>query len=126
MKLHELVRPPRKYKQRLGRGKAAGGGKTAGRGTKGQKSRSGHKFPRIKLNIPKVKGFTSRRVKPYVVNVDTLSRVFPDGAVVSPKELLNKGLIRDLSRPVKILSRGQLTKTLKFVDVLLSKKIKSE
>lgn len=56
MKLHQLIKPPKKKSRRLGRGIAAGGGKTAGRGTKGQKSRTGHSFPRRQLKSPKVRG----------------------------------------------------------------------
>lgn len=61
------TKPSNKKRRRVGRGIAAGKGKTAGRGTKGQKSRTGFKkrvnFP----NMPKLKGFKSRKRKPKII-----------------------------------------------------------
>lgn len=66
-------------KKRVGRGQASGMGKTASRGCNGQKSRSGYKIKRgfeggqqpLQRRLPKV-GFTSRVIKPYVINVDRI------------------------------------------------------
>lgn len=69
-------------KKRVGRGQGSGNGKTAGKGNKGQKARSGYKRklgfeggqqPLIK-RLPKI-GFSSRVVKPYVINVDKVKAV---------------------------------------------------
>jgi len=57
-------------KKRVGRGVGTGKGKTSGRGTKGQKSRTGYKIPRlfeggqtsIIARLPKAKGFSSSRI----------------------------------------------------------------
>jgi len=69
-------------RKRTGRGQASGTGKTAGRGQKGQKSRSGYKRKRnfeggqqpLAKRLPKI-GFTSRLVKPYVINVERIKAV---------------------------------------------------
>ncbi|PAF51151.1 50S ribosomal protein L15 [Helicobacter sp. 13S00401-1] len=63
--------------KRVGRGQGSGMGKTSTRGGKGQTARTGYKAKRgfeggqqpLQRRLPKV-GFTSRVVKPYVINVD--------------------------------------------------------
>jgi len=69
-------------KKRVGRGQGSGTGKTAARGQKGQKSRSGYKRKRnfeggqqpLAKRLPKI-GFTSKIVKPYVINVEKIKAV---------------------------------------------------
>jgi large subunit ribosomal protein L15 len=69
-------------RKRVGRGQGSGTGKTSARGQKGQKSRSGYKRKRnfeggqqpLAKRLPKV-GFTTRNVKPYVLNVEKISGV---------------------------------------------------
>lgn len=69
-------------RKRVGRGQGSGTGKTSARGQKGQKSRSGYKRKRnfeggqqpLAKRMPKV-GFTSRLVKPYVINVSKIKAV---------------------------------------------------
>ena len=69
-------------RKRVGRGQGSGTGKTAARGQKGQKSRSGYKRKRnfeggqqpLAKRLPKI-GFTSRVVKPYVINVTKIKAV---------------------------------------------------
>ena len=69
-------------RKRVGRGQGSGTGKTAARGQKGQKSRSGYKRKRnfeggqmqLAKRLPKI-GFTSRVVKPYVINVERIKAV---------------------------------------------------
>jgi large subunit ribosomal protein L15 len=68
--------------KRVGRGQGSGMGKTATRGHKGQKSRAGHYIVRgfeggqqpIYKRLPKV-GFTTKNVKPYVINVERVKAV---------------------------------------------------
>ena len=63
--------------KRVGRGQGSGMGKTSTRGGKGQTARSGYKAKRgfeggqqpLQRRWPKV-GFTSRVIKPVVINVD--------------------------------------------------------
>ena len=84
MGLHNLQPAPgsTRNRKRVGRGQGSGTGKTAGRGNKGQKSRSGYsekrgfeggQMPLIK-RVPKV-GFTSRVIKPYVINIEKIKAV---------------------------------------------------
>jgi large subunit ribosomal protein L15 len=84
MGLHNLQPAPGSThnKKRVGRGQGSGTGKTAGRGQKGQKSRSGYSRKRnfeggqmpLAKRLPKI-GFTSRVVKPYVINVEKIKAV---------------------------------------------------
>ncbi|OYZ35222.1 MAG: 50S ribosomal protein L15 [Campylobacterales bacterium 16-40-21] len=67
-------------KKRLGRGAGSGTGKTSGKGHKGQKARGGYNEKRNfeggqqPLALPKI-GFTSRVIKPYVINVEKAKEV---------------------------------------------------
>jgi len=84
MGLHNLQPAPgsTKNRKRVGRGQGSGTGKTAGRGNKGQKSRTGYSRKRgfeggqmpLYKRLPKI-GFTSRVVKPYVINVEKIKAV---------------------------------------------------
>ena len=116
MRLHDITEThPRKSAKRVGRGIAAGQGKTAGRGTKGQKSRTGanSNIPRtfvgggtpLVQRLPKLKGFTSHRVKPLTLNVARLSAHFEAGSIISLAALAEKNLIsaEDLKTGVKIV-----------------------
>ncbi|MCS7047792.1 MAG: 50S ribosomal protein L15 [Verrucomicrobiae bacterium] len=122
MRLHNLKpRPGAKHRRkRLGCGESSGHGKTSGRGGKGQTARSGGtirlgfeggQMPLLR-RIPK-RGFNNRafRTEFAVVNVEDLNE-FPDGAVVTPQELLAARLISKLEDGVKILGDGELTRRL--------------
>lgn len=69
-------------KKRVGRGQGSGMGKTASRGANGQKSRTGYSIKRgfeggqqpLQRRLPKV-GFTTRNIKPYVINVERVTVV---------------------------------------------------
>jgi large subunit ribosomal protein L15 len=69
-------------RKRVGRGQGSGMGKTSTRGQKGQKSRTGYKRKRnfeggqqpLAKRLPKI-GFTSRLVKPYVINVEKIKAI---------------------------------------------------
>ncbi|WP_026943283.1 50S ribosomal protein L15 [Helicobacter rodentium] len=68
--------------KRVGRGQGSGMGKTSTRGGKGQTARTGSKQKRgfeggqqpLQRRLPKV-GFTSRVVKPYVINVESIKAI---------------------------------------------------
>ncbi|MBP8973730.1 MAG: 50S ribosomal protein L15 [Anaerolineae bacterium] len=120
MKLHDL-RPDKgatKPRKRVGRGISAGQGKTAGRGTKGQGARSGGvkgayfeggQLPLVR-RLPFKRGFTNIfRVEYQEVNLESLARVFSDGATVTPQTLAEKGLIKKADEPVVILGDGDLS-----------------
>ena len=63
--------------------------------------------------IPK-RGFSNAefRVAYIVVNVDDLDKVFASGTHVNTQALLDAGLVRSATMPVKILGNGKLTKKL--------------
>jgi len=108
-------------RKRVGRGQASGTGKTAARGQKGQKSRSGYKRKRnfeggqqpLAKRMPKI-GFTSRLVKPYVINVtkikavaelseitiESIRGVHKMGAAVAKVKLVGAGA-KDLASKIK-------------------------
>ncbi len=125
MMQHQVAPPKgaRRNRKRIGRGDAAGQGSTAGRGMKGQKSRSG-RGPRVGFEggqLPIIKGLPMRRgftniFKTYysLVKLDTLDR-FEAGEVVTPEVLFERGYVRKLNRPVKIVGDGELTKPLTVV-----------
>ena len=119
MKVHDLKPAPGSTKapKRVGRGIGGKGGKTAGRGTKGQHARGsvkpgfeGGQMP-LSRRVPKLKGFRNPfRVEYAVVNLDTLEQF--DGDVVSPETLRENGLVHKHGL-VKVLGRGELTRTLR-------------
>ena len=122
MKLHDLQPAPgsKKRRKRVGRGISAGQGKTAGRGTKGQNARSGGakgpyfeggQLPLVR-RLPFKRGFINiRRVEYSEVNLERLGG-FAKGAEVSPQTLAEAGIIRSATKPVVILSQGELKKPL--------------
>ena len=121
MKLHDL-KPAvgaTTAPKRLGRGTGSGLGKTSGKGHKGAKARSGGgKRPGFEggqmpltMRLPK-RGFTNKfRVEYATVNVDRLN-IFEDGEVVSPIELIQAGILKNVQDGVKILGNGEITKKL--------------
>lgn len=121
MNIHDLKFSPqaRKRKRIVGRGKGSGRGKTAGRGENGQRSRSGRwvvggseggQMPLIR-RLPKV-GFRSHRPVIYqVVNLDGLNK-FEKGSVVHAEALKEKGLIKSINKPFKVLGDGEIKKEL--------------
>jgi len=119
--LHNLqvAKGAKRGKRRVGRGNASGKGNYSGRGNKGQRARSGGKnklamrgIRGYLLRIPKKRGFKSIAVKAEVVNLDTLEAIAKNGEVITPKYLLQKGLIKSVKNGVKILGQGKLTKKL--------------
>lgn len=122
MQAHQL-KPPRGAKharKRIGRGNAAGQGTYSGRGLKGQKSRAGHKprrffeggQTRLWKRLPSRRGFRNPfRVEYSPINLDDLERL-DAGADVTPELLKEKGILRSLRRPVKVLAGGVLNKSL--------------
>src|SRR6266540_687250 len=122
MQAHQLKPPPgaRHARKRVGRGNAAGQGTFAGRGLKGQKARAGNKprrffeggQTRLFKKLPFRRGFTNPfRVEYQAVNLDVLDR-FDNGSEVTPELLKEKGILRNLRKPVKVLAAGELTKKL--------------
>ncbi|MDO8521093.1 MAG: 50S ribosomal protein L15 [bacterium] len=132
MQLHQLKRHhPNKSAKRVARGGKRG--KTAGRGTKGQKSRAGHRLrPELRDIIkkyPKHRGyrFKSIATKPTPISLELVERMFENGDVVNPETLYAKKLIKkDGGRiqKVKILATGKLSKNITLSGCLVSETAK--
>lgn len=113
MELFKNSKQKNKRRQRVARGGKRG--TTAGRGTKGQKSRSGHRIRPAErdylIRIPKRRGLRhpSLQEKPTAVNVGDLEK--------SPKDTFSKA---DLGN-VKILGGGDLTRKITVENLPVSK-----
>ena len=120
LKLEKLSAPKgsKRSRKRLGRGDGSGHGSFSGKGMKGQKARSGGgvrvgfqggQLALIK-SLPMIRGFTARSHKSYqLVNLDQLM-LFESGSEINPAMLKEVGLIRDSSKLVKVLGRGNCDK----------------
>lgn len=121
LKLNTLAPSPgsRKQKKRVGRGPGSGSGKTATRGHKGARSRAGYSMKAgfeggqmpLYRRLPK-RGFTNIfKVQSVLITLSMLEQ-FDSGATVDQQALLDAGLIKSLSAPVKVLANGKLHKVL--------------
>ena len=127
MKYNDLQVEKNTRPTRRGRGISAGLGKTAGRGTKGQKSRTGHrKMPlgfmggqrAIMQAVPKLKGFKSLHDKAEVVYTDRLNELSGN---IDNFVLADKNLISTPYTKVKVISRGELTAKINLETQFASK-----
>jgi large subunit ribosomal protein L15 len=134
MQLHELKpTSPRKTAKRIGLGGKRG--KTSGRGGKGQTARAGNSMrPEMRdfiKKLPKLRGHgknrartvNSEREEMMVVNLTRLEAVYSAGETVSPKTLVNRGVINTVGKrvpKVKILATGEITKKLTFENCQMS------
>jgi len=127
VKYNELKVAASKSTKRMGRGISAGQGKTAGRGTKGQKSRTGHRKIRagfmggqraIMQAVPKLKGFKSIHKKAEVVYTDVLNTLSGN---VDNFVLADKNLITSPFAKVKIITRGEITSKITLKALSASK-----
>ena len=133
MQIHQIQ--PKHYGKagkRVGRGGKKG--TYSGRGGKGQTARSGRKMvPVIRELIkryPKLKGYRALSLHSdvvQVVNLDKLSQKFKDGDVVSPKTLVEKGIINPGNAKVlvKILGNGTIAIKVNVEGCLISKSAKA-
>ncbi|MGC8737325.1 MAG: 50S ribosomal protein L15 [Candidatus Hydrogenedens sp.] len=125
MELHTLTykEGAKKRRKRVGRGPSSGHGKTSCRGHKGAQSRSGYKtkpgfeggqMP-IHRRLPK-RGFHHiKRFPVSVVNVEMLEKFFDTGATITTEDLIKKGLAKKQKGGVKILGKGELTKSFNII-----------
>ena len=59
-------------------------------------------------SLPKIRGFTNIFREQYsIVNLSELAR-FPANAEVTPQLLVATGILKNLSRRIKVLARGEL------------------
>lgn len=110
----------RKTSKRLGRGNASGKGTTCGRGANGQNSRSGGGVPAwfewgqtpLFRRMPKLKGFSNAVFKKEynLVNLTDLAKLADKGITEINREvLLENGIIRNKTAPIKILGKGEIS-----------------
>src|SRR5437660_8484671 len=128
--LHNLkpARRSRKAPKRVGRGEGSGTGKTAGRGQKGWGARSGGKRGArfgggqnpIHMRMRKLRGPHMKKSMPFEpfrthtqpVNVGDLEARFEAGDAVTVEALQARGLATRKEVPVKVLAKGELSKSL--------------
>jgi large subunit ribosomal protein L15 len=128
--LHSLAPAPgsRSARKRVGRGEGSGTGKTAGRGQKGAGARSGSKrrarfeggqMP-LHMRMRKLRGPNMKKSMPFEpfrthtqpVNLSALERSFDAGTEVTLELLRSRGLAARKDVPVKVLAKGELSKSL--------------
>lgn len=134
MQLHELQRNKKaKSKKRVGRGGLRG--KTSGRGHKGQKARAGHSIrPEIRdaiKKLPKLRGYKFASIKPKAVpiNLTAIETTFSNGDEVTPKTLINSGLVKRRKGRIpviKILGTGKLSKKVTVSGLAVSESAKEQ
>ncbi len=119
-------------KKRIGRGNATGQGRTAGKGHKGYKSRSGTKAKfhfeggqtPLMRRLPKrgMKIFSkSYRYKNYyqVINLEKINSL--NSKKIDVDYLYNKNLVKYKDLPLKVLSKGDLEKSIEVSAHFFSK-----
>ena len=105
----------RKRSKRVGRGVGSGHGKTSCKGHKGQKARSGGttglgfeggQMP-LQRRLPK-RGFKNRsKIEYAVINLDKINSL-KGMDVVTPEDLMEKRIIRDIKDGLKVLGAGKI------------------
>lgn len=136
MQLHQ-IKPKNKpkKKKRIGRGNKKG--TYSGRGVKGQKARAGRKLQPIIREIikkyPKLRGynFNPLKNKPAVeiINLSQIELKFKEGDIITPKVLIEKGLIKKIKGKVpqvKILGKGEITKKIIVKNCFVSNSAKEK
>jgi large subunit ribosomal protein L15 len=111
-----------KNRKRLGRGHASGTGKTAGKGHKGQKARGGYNEKRnfeggqqpLARRLPKI-GFTSRVIKPTIINVEK-SSVVAGLAEITMESIRSVYRLKKSVTSVKLVGASAITLASKIKD----------
>ncbi len=138
MQIHEIRREHAHKKPKL---VARGGkrGKTAGKGGKGQTARAGHRVrPAMRdiiKKLPKLRGHGKNRSESVfyrgpeaVVNLSALN-VFEAGALVNPKTLIAKGLVKAVlgkTPKIKLLGTGEITVAISVTGCTVSETAKAK
>ena len=117
-----------KSTKRIGRGNGSGQGRTAGKGHKGYQSRSGTKNrfhfeggqTPLMRRLPK-RGFSNYgfRKAVQIVNLDKIINIKTDK--INPDILFEKGVIKIISIPVKILGNGEIVNPIEITADMFSK-----
>ena len=126
MQLHNLS-IQNKQEKRVARGGKRG--TTAGRGTKGQKSRSGHRIRPAQrdllIRIPKLRGYKNKPKSDFnlVLHLSDLAKIKAD---VINRDALKAYFGKDFREEIKILDKGEIKKAVKIEGVKISKGAKEK
>jgi large subunit ribosomal protein L15 len=130
MQIHELkTKYAKRRKKRVGRGGKRG--TTSGKGQKGQRSRSGHHIlpvERVMMQkFPKLRGVKnkSRKEPAVVLNLRELAALAKDG-MLNKRILLEKGIIKKMFQPVKVLNNGDIKSAVVVEGVSVSASAKAK
>jgi large subunit ribosomal protein L15 len=121
MNLHDLTpaKGAKKRRKRIGRGPGSGHGKTATKGHKGLLARSGGgkrpgfeggQMPLIR-RLPKYGFVNNFRTEYSIVNVSSFQDWNGSGTI-TPQAMVDAGLVKRKTLPIKILGNGELKKSL--------------
>ena len=120
-------------KKRIGRGNATGQGRTAGKGHKGYKSRSGastkfhfeggqtpmaRRIPKRGLGTGKFNHMQTKNLV-QIVNLNRIEVL--DLKKIDINILVKHGVIKKANNPVKILGKGEITKSIEISADMFSK-----
>jgi len=126
MQIHNLSIKNKKEKRVARGGKR---GTTAGRGTKGQKSRSGHRIRPAQrdllIRIPKLRGYRNKPKSDFnlVLHLSDLAKIKAD---VINRDALKVYFGKDFRDEIKILDKGEIKKAVKIEGVKISKGAKEK
>ena len=118
----------RSSKKRIGRGNGSGQGRTAGKGHKGYQSRSGTKNrfhfeggqTPLMRRLPK-RGFSNYGFRKEVQIVNLVQITFLEIDKIDANILFEKGVIKKLDVPLKILGNGDLKNRVEITADMFSK-----
>ena len=127
MQIHQ-VKPTIKKKSKKLVGRGGKRGTYSGRGQKGQRAHGVRIRPYLRdiiKRLPKKRGyrFASIQEKPVVVNLKVLEKKFKEGEKITPKILVEKGVIslkKGRVPEVKLLGSGNITKKLLVSECQIS------
>lgn len=125
------IKPARGAKhapKRVGRGNASGHGTSSTRGGKGQTARSGGSkglklkgFKFLLQSTPKLRGFTSPRVKAAEVYLSDLEKHFAAGETITLDSLKAKNIVNVTVKSAKVVSTGTVSKKLVLSGIKATK-----
>jgi large subunit ribosomal protein L15 len=121
MNLHDLTpaKGAKKRRKRIGRGPGSGHGKTATKGHKGLLARSGGgkrpgfeggQMPLIR-RLPKFGFVNNYRTEYSVLNLKSFEN-WTGSEMITPQAMVDAGLVKRKTLPIKILGNGELKKSL--------------
>ncbi len=127
MQIHQ-VKPTIKKKSKKLIGRGGKRGTYSGRGQKGQRAHGVRIRPYLRdiiKRLPKKRGyrFASIQEKPVVVNLKVLEKKFKEGEKITPKILIEKGIVslqKGRIPEVKLLGSGIITKKLLVSECQIS------